>query len=122
MRAYSYSCVTCVSRSSCSSLASQKPRASRNVSISAPSTLMSPALGRWMAHSATSVHSNWRPQPARRLRIRISHGHLVVDVELSELAQRLVVVLDQLVRGLQVELLHGNGSVYNGSADLRFSS
>ena len=42
-----------------------------------------------------------------------AHRHLVVDAELAELAQRLVVALDQLVRGLQVELLHGNGSVYN---------
>jgi len=53
---------------------------------------------------------------------RAAHRHFVVDVELSELPQRLVIALDELVRRLQIELLHGNGPVYNRSANLRFSS
>jgi hypothetical protein len=36
-----------------------------------------------------------------------AHRHLVVDVELTELAQYLVVIFDQLVGGLQVKRLHG---------------
>src|SRR5271165_887619 len=42
-----------------------------------------------------------------------AHRHLVVDAELAILAERLVVALDQLVRGLEVELLlHGKAQVY----------
>jgi len=43
-----------------------------------------------------------------------AHRHFVVDVELPVLAERLVVTFDQLVRGLEVELLHGKAQVYNG--------
>ena len=38
----------------------------------------------------------------------------VIDLKLTELAQHLVVILHELVRGLQVEGLHGLRPVYNG--------
>jgi hypothetical protein len=47
--------------------------------------------------------------------------HLVVYVELPELPQHIVVALHELVRMLEVKLLHGNGSVYNGSAGIQFT-
>ena len=110
-----------LSRSSCSSLASQKPRARRKVSTSAPSTLMRPAFGRWIAYSGTQRPIELAATTGKQILECAAHRPFVVDVELSELAQRLVIFLDQLVRGLQVEWQHGNGPVYNLSAAIQLT-